>query len=58
MISIQKNLSFPKWMQIFAFGDLVEEIDNKKRALRVGKKLARKHKLDYVYFMDNIISVE
>ena len=58
MISIQKNLSFPKWMQIFAFGDLVEEIDNKKRALRVGKKLARKNKLDYVYFLDNVVKVD
>ena len=58
MITAFKNKSFPRWIQIFAFGELIEEIEGKKKALRAGKKLARKHKLDYVYFLDNIISVE
>ena len=58
MISIQENMSFPSWLQIFAFGALIEEVEGKAKALRVGKKLARKNKLDYVYFLDNVVKVD
>ena len=50
MIKIVKNESFPKWMQIFAFGNLVEEIDSKSKALRIAKKLARENKIKYFDF--------
>ena len=49
-------MSFPKWLQIFAFGALIEEVEGKAKALRVGKKLARKNKLDYVYFLGDVVS--
>ena len=51
-------MSFPSWLQIFAFGALIEEVEGKAKALRVGKKLARKNKLDYVYFLDNVVKVD
>jgi len=56
MINVQENMSFPKWLQVFAFGELIEEVEGKAKALRVGKKLARKNKLDYVYFLGDVVS--
>jgi hypothetical protein len=55
MIKIVKNESFPKWMQIFAFGNLVEEIDSKSKALRIAKKLARENKIKYFDFLGETI---
>lgn len=43
MIKVVKNESFPRWVQIFAFNNLVEEVDSKKKALRIAKKLAEDH---------------
>ena len=58
MISIQKNESFPRWIQIFAFGSLVEEVEGRVKALRVAKKLAKKNKLEYVLYLDKMVNVE
>ena len=58
MIKIVKNESFPKWMQIIAFGILVEEIDSKTKALRKAKKLAKENKVDYLYFLDDVVKVD
>ena len=58
MISIKKNESFPQWIQIFAFGSLVEEVEGRVKALRVAKKLAKKNKLEYVLYLDKIVNVE
>jgi hypothetical protein len=57
MITIKKNESFPKWMQIFVFGAMVEEVNGQAKALRLGKRLARKNKLDYLYFLDDVVKV-
>jgi hypothetical protein len=58
MITIKKNKSFPSWIQIFAFGAMVEEVEGKMKALRLGKKLARENKLEYVYFLDDVVKVD
>ena len=58
MIKIIKNENFPKWMQIIAFGNLVEEIDNKTKALRKAKKLAKENRIDYLYFLDDVVRVD
>ena len=58
MISIQKNKNFPRWIQISAVGEFVDETKDRKSALRVGKQLARQNKLDCVYFLDNIVEVD
>ena len=48
MISIKKNESFPSWIQIFAFGQFIEEVQGRARAMRIAKELARKHNLTSV----------
>jgi hypothetical protein len=58
MITIKKNESFPRWIQIFAFGNLVEEVEGRAKALRLGKKLAKKNKFDYVLFLDKMVNVD
>ncbi len=58
MIKIVKNESFPKWVQIIAFGNLVEEIDNKAKALRKAKKLAKENKMNYLYFLGECVSTD
>ena len=58
MIKIVQNESFPKWMQIFAFGDLVEEIDSKNKALRIAKKLAKQNKINCLYFLGELIPTD
>ena len=55
MITVKKNKSFPSWFQIFAFGAMVEEVEGRMKSLRLGKKLARENKLDYVYFLDDVV---
>ena len=48
MIKIVKNENFPKWIQIFAFNKFVEEVDSKRTALRIAKKLAEDHDIKCV----------
>tara|TARA_B100000900_G_C20373355_1_gene631357 strand:- start:213 stop:389 length:177 start_codon:yes stop_codon:yes gene_type:complete len=48
MIKIVKNENFPKWIQIFAFNKCVEEVDSKRTALRIAKKLAHEHDIKCV----------
>tara|TARA_B100000676_G_scaffold302354_1_gene351141 strand:- start:2058 stop:2234 length:177 start_codon:yes stop_codon:yes gene_type:complete len=43
MIKIEKNTSFPEWIDIFAFGEFVEQVKGRAKALRIASKLARKN---------------
>ena len=43
MISIKKNESFPAWIQVFAFGQFVDEVQGKAKALRIATKLAKEN---------------
>tara|TARA_Y100001934_G_C11939283_1_gene579460 strand:- start:253 stop:429 length:177 start_codon:yes stop_codon:yes gene_type:complete len=58
MIKIVRNESFPKWMQIFAFGNLVEEIESKNKALRIAKKLAKENEINFLYFLGDVVSLD
>ena len=58
MIKIVKNENFPKWMQVFAFGNLVEEIESKNTALRIAKQLAKENNINFFYFLDDIVATE
>jgi len=58
MIKIVKNENFPKWMQIFAFNKLVEEIESKNKALRIAKKLAKENNINFLYFLDDIVAAD
>ena len=42
MISIRKNENFPSWIQVFAFGQFVEEVESRAKAMKIAKRLARR----------------
>ena len=43
MISIKKNKSFPEWVQVFVFGQFVDEVRGRARALRLATRLAKEN---------------
>lgn len=43
MISIKKNESFPAWLQVFAFGQFVDEVQGRAKALRLATRLAKEN---------------
>tara|TARA_B100001093_G_C26725543_1_gene969755 strand:+ start:524 stop:700 length:177 start_codon:yes stop_codon:yes gene_type:complete len=58
MIKIVKNENFPKWVQIFAFNNFVEEIESKNKALRIAKKIAKENNINFLYFLGDIVSTD
>lgn len=58
MIKIVRNDNFTDWVQLFAFGDFVEEYKNIDKAIKTAKKLAQENKTHFFVFMDQIVSVD
>ena len=48
MISIKKNDSFPTWIQVFAFGQFVDEVEGRAKALRIATKLAKENNITQI----------
>ena len=48
MISIKKNDSFPSWIQVFAFGQFIDEVKGQAKALRIATKIAKENKVTHV----------
>ena len=48
MITIRQNPNFTKFFQVFAFGEFIDEVERKSKALRIAKQLAKAHKKDMI----------
>tara|TARA_R110000824_G_scaffold669_6_gene4185 strand:- start:173 stop:349 length:177 start_codon:yes stop_codon:yes gene_type:complete len=48
MISIRRNRNFSNWIQVLAFGRLVDEVNGKAQALKLASQLAKEHKLTHI----------
>lgn len=48
MITIRQNQNFTKFFQVFAFGQYIDEVDRRSKAIRIANKLARQHKHDFI----------
>ena len=48
MISIRRNKNFTNWIQVLAFGRLVDEVSGKAKALRLATELAEEHKQTHI----------
>ena len=48
MITIKQNPNFTKFFQVFAFGQYVDEVDRRGKAIRIATKLAKQHKQDFI----------
>ncbi len=58
MITIRKNPNFGKWFQVFAFGDLIDELESKAKAMSLAKKLARNNDKDFYHIDDKEVRVK
>ena len=58
MIKIAKNLSFPDWTDIFAFGDFVDQVKGRAKALRIATKLAKVNGKDLIIVDDKIVNID
>jgi len=58
MIKIEKNISFPEWTDIFAFGEFVEQVKGRAKALRVATKLARSNGQNSVLVNGKIVNID
>lgn len=57
MLQIVQNSNFENWFQIFAFGDLIDEIMGQVNAVEKAKVYAVQHKFRYIAFEDKILNV-
>jgi len=48
MITIRQNPNFTKFFQVFAFGEFVEEVERRSKAIRIARQLAKAHKKDMI----------
>jgi hypothetical protein len=55
MIKVQKNESFPAWIQVFAFGMLIDEYSNGRRALKEARTLAKRWDIPFFLYMDQFM---
>ena len=57
MISIRKNESFPSWIQVRAFGQVIEEVQGRAKAMRIAKQLAKDHNETHVVKFGKAVKV-
>jgi len=58
MIKIEKNLSFPDWVDIFAFGEFIDQVKGRAKALRIATKLAKDNGKDLIIIDDKIVKLD
>lgn len=48
MITIKQNPNFTKFFQVFAFGQYIDEVERRSRAVRIATKLAKQRGIDSI----------
>ena len=48
MITIKQNPNFSKFFQVFAFGQYIDEVERRGKAVRIATKLAKQHKQEFI----------
>ena len=48
MITIKQNPNFTKFFQVFAFGQYIDEVERRSKAIRIANKLAKQHKQEFI----------
>ena len=48
MITIKQNPNFTKFFQVFAFGQYIDEVERRGKAIRIANKLAKQHKHEFI----------
>ena len=55
MIKVLRNENFPRYIQVYAFGIMIEEFENKRKALKRAQKLARKAGQGFFLYLDEFV---
>ena len=58
MITIKKNTNFPKWIQIFAFGQFIDEVQGNAKALRLAKTIANENGVSHINVFGEVQKVK
>ena len=48
MIIIKQNPNFTKFFQVFAFGQYIDEVERRSKAVRIATKLAKENKQEFI----------
>jgi hypothetical protein len=57
MIKVEQHPNFPNWQTIFAFGNIVEQVQGKANALRIAKKVARANGKIFIVHDGEMVSI-
>jgi len=58
MVEIRSNSSFPGWFEVIYDGQLIEEVQGRRKALKIAKEVAKKHKEQHIASDGKIIDVD
>ena len=58
MLTIKKNANFPKWIQVFAFGNLIDEVQGNAKALRLAKTIAKQNGVGHIKVFGELKKVQ
>jgi hypothetical protein len=58
MISVKKNKNFPSWIQVFAFGQFIDEVQGRAKALKFASRLAKKEGQTHINAFGEVKKVE
>ena len=48
MITIRQNPNFDKFFQVFAFGEYIDEVRRRSKAIRIATKLAKAQGVEFI----------
>ena len=48
MISVRRNKNFTNWIQVFSFGEFIDELSSVAKAMKLAESLAKKRNLSYI----------
>ena len=58
MISIKQNAKFTNWYQVFSFGRLIDELNQKSKAIYFAEGLAKQEKQNYINIQGKAVQVK
>ena len=58
MVEIRANSSFSGWFEVVFEGQVIEEVQGRRKALRIAKEVAKKNKVRHIVSEGKVIEAE
>lgn len=58
MVEIRVNSSFSGWFEVVFEGQVIEEVQGRRKALRIAKEVAKKNKVRHIVSEGKVIEAE